>query len=112
VGKGNNIERVLNHYGAPNLCGGYRMTVGDLENSHQWHKCFFQYSTLASERLQFQAWGRQTCFLPEGPLNLVTPQGLSFVWAAKTKALPLWRDWFSGPLWQTCLICALFLCLI
>jgi len=79
VGKGKKIERVLNHYGAPNLCGGRRMTAGDLKKSQQWQKCFFEYSTLASERLQFQAWGRQTCFLPKDPLNLVTPQGLSFV---------------------------------
>jgi len=40
------------------------------------------------------------------------PQGFSCVWGAETKALPLWRDWLSGPLWQICLLCVLFLCLL
>jgi len=30
-------------------------------------------STFASERPQVRTWGRQTCFLPRAPSNLVTP---------------------------------------
>jgi len=32
-----------------------------------------QCSTFASERHQVRTWGRQTCFLPQAPSNLVTP---------------------------------------
>jgi len=32
-----------------------------------------QYSTFASEKPQVRTWGRQTCFLPRVPSNLVTP---------------------------------------
>jgi len=32
-----------------------------------------QNSKFASERLKVRAWGRQTCFLPRAPCNLVTP---------------------------------------
>ena len=52
--------------GAPNGCGG-----GD--KSQQCPKYFLQYRTYATERLQFRIWGRQTCFLPWAPSNLVTP---------------------------------------
>jgi len=43
------------------------------EKSQQCHKDFLQYSTFASERSQFRTWGRQTCFLPRTPSNLVAP---------------------------------------
>jgi len=43
------------------------------EKSRQYHKQFLQYSTSASERPQVYTWGRQTCFLPRAPSNLVTP---------------------------------------
>jgi len=41
--------------------------------SQPYHKCFLQYSIFASERSQVRTWGRQTCFLPRAPSNLVTP---------------------------------------
>jgi len=49
------------------------MVAGDTEKSQQCHKYFLQYSTFASERPQVQTWGRQTCFLPRAPSNLVAP---------------------------------------
>jgi len=49
------------------------MTAGGAEKSQQCHKYFLQYSTFTSERPQFRTWGRQTCFLPRAPSNLVTP---------------------------------------
>jgi len=49
------------------------MTAGSAEKSQQRHKYFLQYSTFASERHEVQTWGRQTCFLPRAPSNLVTP---------------------------------------
>jgi len=52
--------------GAPNDCGGAK-------KSQQCHKHFLQYSTFASERPQVRTWGRQTCFLPRAPSNIVTP---------------------------------------
>jgi len=41
--------------------------------SRQCHKCFLQCSKFASERPQVRLWGRQTCFLPRAPSNLVKP---------------------------------------
>jgi len=52
--------------GTPNHCGGRR-------KYQQYHKCFLQYSIIASERSHVRTWGRQTCFLPRAPSNLVTP---------------------------------------
>jgi len=46
---------------------------GDVENSQKCHKYFLQYSKFASIRPQIQTWGRQICFLPRTPSNLVTP---------------------------------------
>jgi len=51
---------------APNDCGG-------AENPQQCHKHFLQYSKFPSIRPQMQLWGRQICFLPRAPSNLVTP---------------------------------------
>jgi len=42
------------------------------EKPQQCRKYFLQYSTFASERPQVRTWGRQTCFLPRAPPNLVT----------------------------------------
>jgi len=52
---------------------GRRITAGGAEKSQQCHKYCLQYSTVASERPQARTWGRQTCFLPRAPSNLVTP---------------------------------------
>jgi len=43
------------------------------QKSQQCHKHFLQRSTFVSERPQVRTWGRQTCFLPQAPSNLVTP---------------------------------------
>ena len=52
---------------------GGQITAGSAEKSQQCHKYFLPYSTFASERPQFQTWGRKTCFLSQAPSNLVTP---------------------------------------
>jgi len=60
---------------APNHDGG-RITAGVqnyCERPQQCHKYFLQYSKFASERAQERPCGRQTCFLPRTPSNLVTP---------------------------------------
>ena len=49
------------------------------KKSQQCHKHFFQNSTFASERLQVRTWGRQTCFLPQAPSNVVTPLHIAIV---------------------------------
>ena len=51
---------------------GRRITARGLKYQ-QCHKHFFQNTTFASERRQVRTWGRQTCFLPQAPSNLVTP---------------------------------------
>jgi len=55
------------------ITAGRQMTAEGAEKSQQCHKYFLQCSTFASERPQFRTWGRQTCFLPRAPPNLVTP---------------------------------------
>jgi len=47
------------------------------EKSQKFHKYFHQYSTFASERPHFQTRGRQACFLPRAPSNLVTPLAMA-----------------------------------
>ena len=42
------------------------------DKTQQCHKYCLQYSIFASERSQVRTWGRQTCFLPRAPSNLVT----------------------------------------
>ena len=74
-GKGGTIPRAPYYYGAPN---DYRAA----EKSQQWHKHFLQYPTFTSKISQVRTWGRQTCFLPQAPSNLVTPLTL-------TRLLPL-----------------------
>jgi len=49
------------------------MTAGGAGKSQQSHKYILQYSKFASERSQVRTWGRQNCFLPRAPFNLVTP---------------------------------------
>ena len=76
---------------APNDCGE-RLKV------QQCQKYCFQYSTLAS----FRTWGRQTCFLPRAPSNLVTP--LSPMQAAHHYVLCglIWLSWLSTSLSVHC----------
>jgi len=45
----------------------------------QCHKHFLQYSTFAFKRPQVRTWGRQSCFLPQTPSNLVTPLHITIV---------------------------------
>jgi len=54
------------------------MTAGGADKSQKYHKCSLQYSTFASERSEVRTWGRQTCFLPRAPSNLVTPLSATF----------------------------------
>jgi len=51
---------------------GRRITAGASENPNNVTSSFFN-STFASERPQVRTWGRQTCFLPVAPSNLITP---------------------------------------
>jgi len=57
---------------APNYCGG--------KKSQQCHKHFLENSTFASERPQVRTWGRQMCFLPQAPSNLVTTLHITIVY--------------------------------
>ena len=59
--------------GAANHCWGRQMSAGGSEKSQQFHKYFLQYSKFPSKRPQVRTWGRQTCYLPRAPPNLVTP---------------------------------------
>jgi len=61
-----------NFSGAESLWGR-RMTAEGTKRCQNCHKYFLQYSTFASETPQVRTWGRQTCFLPWAPSNLVTP---------------------------------------
>jgi len=45
------------------------------------HKYFLHYSTFAPKDLRFEHGGRQTCFLPLAPSNLVTPLSAACVTA-------------------------------
>jgi len=45
----------------------------ETKKSQQCHKHFFQNSIFASGRPQVPTKGRQTCFLPQAPSNLLTP---------------------------------------
>ena len=66
------IHQAPSHYCDAKLRLERRMAVGGTKKSQQCHKYFFQYRTFASERPQFRTRGRQTCFLPRAPSNLVT----------------------------------------
>jgi len=68
--RGAQIPWAPSHYGSPNHCRG-------VEKFQKCHKYFLQYSEFASERAQVRTWGRQTCFLPRAPSNLVTPLHIS-----------------------------------
>jgi len=57
---------------APNQCGGAGWLRRAPKSRDNVTSTFFN-STFASERLQVRTWGRQTCFLPWAPSNLVTP---------------------------------------
>jgi len=52
--------------GAPNDC---RVA----ETSQQCHKHFLQYTIFTCKISQVRTWGRQTCFFPRTPSNLVMP---------------------------------------
>jgi len=56
----------LKYCEAPNDCG-------DAKKSLQCHAYILHYSTFASGGPQVRKWGRQTCFLPRAPSNLVMP---------------------------------------
>ena len=64
--QGGAITRAPNHSGALKYCGVAK-------KSQPCHTYLLQYSTFASGRPQVRKWGRQTCFLPRAPSNLVSP---------------------------------------
>ena len=68
-------------YGGAKLdsCPGRHLT---LCYAQQCRKYFLQYSTFASERTQVRTWGRQTCFLPRVPSNLVLRTTMSQVFSS------------------------------
>jgi len=72
-GKGGTIPRAPIHYGGADMLLGRRMTAGGAEKSQQCHKYFLQYSKFSFERTPVRPRGRQICFLPRAPSNLVTP---------------------------------------
>jgi len=85
-GQGGTISRAPNHYG-----GG--------KKSQQCYNHFFQNSrpTSASERPQVRTWGRQTCFFPQTPSNIVTLLHITIVQSK-------WRNLFAkipAHQWQT-----------
>jgi len=43
------------------------------QKAQQCHTYILQHTTFVSGRPQVKKWGRQTCFLPQAPSNLVTP---------------------------------------
>jgi len=54
----------------------------------QRHKYFLQYSAFPSERHQARTQGRQTCFLPRAPSNLLMPLGVVGLTTNHTSTLP------------------------
>jgi len=56
---------------------GRRVTMRAPKNPNNVTSTVLQCSTFASERPQVRAWGRQTCFLPRAPSDLVTPLAVS-----------------------------------
>jgi len=67
-------SREHNSPGAESLWGR-RMTEWGAKKSQPCHKYFLQYSAIASRRPRVQTWGRQTCFLPRAPSDLVASLG-------------------------------------
>jgi len=96
-GKGGQFPGRWFTMGAPNHCGGRRITAKSAEKSPKCYKYFLQYSKFASERAQVWTWGRQTCFLPRAPSNLVTPlsppPGLQLTSGKAEGARPYARGW-------------------
>jgi len=64
VGKGNKIERVLNHYGAPNLCGGRRMTAGIWKSVNNDTNAFFNTIHLLPKDFRFKHGGAKHASCP------------------------------------------------
>jgi len=68
VGQGGAIPREPSHYGGAKSLRGAPKRPNKCPN-----KCLVQYRTFSSERPRFRTCGRQTCFLPRAPSNLVAP---------------------------------------
>jgi len=66
--------RAPSHYmGAPNHCGGCRMTAESAEKSQQCLKYLLQYSTFASENLSFEHGGAKLASCPGRYLTSLRP---------------------------------------
>ena len=62
-----------NRYGGAQSLRGRPIPADGAEKPWHCHKYCLQYSTFNSEKPQVRTWGRQNCFLPWAPSNLVTP---------------------------------------
>jgi len=111
-GKGTQIPWCQITMGAPNHCGERR-------KSQQYHKCFLQCSTFASERPQVPTWGRQSCFLPQAPTNQACRWVMPFLWESHGKRpmgwdrhkLPWNGNWtYKYVPWTTLHLTSLRLC--
>jgi len=90
--------------GASKHCRGRRMAAGDLEKSQQCHEYFLQYSIhLLPKDLRFGTnTGVPKLLLASGAIKARYAHGWSFVRGTKaTEILPIWRNWFSTPFWQS-----------
>ena len=76
------LWRRCNTAGAPNDCVSSKMC-------QQYHTYILQYSTFVSGRPQVRKWGRQTCFLPRTPSNLVTPLSIWILVASRNSSTHL-----------------------
>jgi len=96
-GQGDAIPWAPNHYGGENYCGKRRKVP-------TMSQVLFQCSIFASERPQVRTWGRQTCFLPRAPSNLVTLLASSNAcWRyVCILALHHWTSMSSEYLWWLC----------
>ena len=77
---------------------GRRITTGSpvAEKSQLCHNYFIQYSKFSSIRPRVRRWGRQTCFLPQAPSNLVTPLHVAIALSVHFKmTYVLWHRWRS-----------------
>jgi len=79
------------------------MTAGGVKKSQQCHMYILQYSKFAPEKSQVRTWGRQTCFLPRAPSNLVTPlhardyvSAPYFIWSLYVKAVAYAENFHGG----------------
>jgi len=72
-GKEDAIPRHRVTMGVPNQCRGHPMAAGVPKSLNNVTSTSFNIELNVYERAQFRIWGRQRCFLPLAPSNLVAP---------------------------------------